>query len=65
MLSNAYNLGHDAYINKIHVNPYANQTKNENNLEIKALYNAWIDGYEFARDEENYRRGLAELYKFE
>jgi len=65
MLDNAYNLGCDAYINKIYVNPYENQITDENNLEIKALYNAWIDGYEFARDEENYRRGLAELSKFE
>jgi hypothetical protein len=65
MLDNAYNLGYDAYINKIYVNPYENQITGENNLEIKALYNAWIDGYEFARDEENYRRGLADLSKFE
>jgi len=65
MLDNAYNLGHDAYINKTYVNSYENQIKNENNSEIKALYNAWIDGYEFARDEENYRRGLADLSKFE
>ena len=65
MLSNAYNLGHDAYINKTDVNPYENQIKNENNSDIKVLHNAWIDGYEFARDEENYRRGLADLSKFE
>jgi len=65
MLSNAYNLGHDAYINKIHVNLYEKQIKFENNSEIRALYNAWIDGYEFARDEENYLRGLADLSKFE
>ena len=63
-IKNAYNAGHDAWINKFGKNPYENAMKLDNDTERKALYQAWCDGYDFARDEENYRTGLAKLAEF-